>query len=367
MRVGRRALYEALSILCRCVDNKSRMNILRCVYIEASGGTLKITGTDLDRRLTLKLPCDGDLTPCCVVADLLKRTVSKDVSNGDPVDLSLHEEGRKLAVEYDGSMVKLLTSEHLDFPSERQLDLSRQFQVDKKELLDVLEYVIPAVSTDQTRLSIGVVLMDQGMIASTDGHRCHTWAIDTGLVNVRLPRNSAQLLVSMLDLGQGAVLMATALTEDKDDSTRWLNVEVFGTKGLEMIRLRTKLGDSEFPQVDQVFPKKEECRKVVLRAKELKNTVDRLRAIQKSGEVHLELGSSMKFSMSIEGDEISSEVQAVSSDFGSEQMLVGINLEYLHDAIQMADGEVELWFKSPLDVSLIEFGKAKSVVMPMRI
>lgn len=117
MNLPTKPLRAAMDSLRACVSTRT-IPILSCVHIKAWCGTLSITATDIDKWETLRLPCDGFVSECCVSHRLL----SSALSGGEEV--SIVDDGDKLVVRCGGdktTIPKAILSEWPAMPENKSI------------------------------------------------------------------------------------------------------------------------------------------------------------------------------------------------------------------------------------------------------
>jgi DNA polymerase III subunit beta len=223
-------------------------------------------------------------------------------------------------------------------------------------LLDALAHCIPTICGDATRPHINSLCLHEVM-ASTDGHRLHTASLPTQLSEpLLIPLRSAQILPRILK-GADNVVIA------RSDDTLKLRAGVF--------TLETKMTDAEFPPIDQVIPKGHETRLVV-------DASGFSKAIKKAGSlssdrlkgIRMTINGVVELSSSEEDCESKVMVTPLENNHpeDSPDIIMGVNMAYMVDALARDKGQVTIEVGKPLDPILVRHEDDRlSVVMPMRV
>ncbi len=350
MKTNRRALHEALSILVRVADYKSAIQVLRCVKLDAKDGHLRLTATNLEQTVVAEIPCEGDLT-CCLPAKAIAQLAKPEPKSLGDLDIESIDES-VVAIKAEGVVVRLATMPVEDFPAENTDEQNLVAMWPAKPFADSLTYVLPAVCTDETRPHLNCLCLDEVM-ASTDGHRLHTAALPTQLSDpILLPVPTAKILQRIL---KGADNIVIAKSEDR------LKMKA------GIYTLETKLVDTTFPPIDQVVPKNHDT-KLVVNAAQFAKAVKRVGTLSNTRGVKMVVNGAIEMSSSDEECEANVIVEPLENNHDGEDIVLGLNMAYVLDAMGKEKGNVSISLAGPLDPLRVDHEDGRlSVVMPMRI
>ena len=312
MKIESKLLKKLLNYCKRVVDRKSKMPILSSVRLEASDGKLTIAATDLNSWLHLTAPCQGSLATVQVelatlltVADAKKApTVDLMVTYSDadqPACKTEHPIEGTGALCYkgaghDGAHEAYSSITHDDVtwtgPAKQQAPLpkvpslsvavgARKFQLavlysdkdwpksptlvehkgtslyvayDPAQLASALAYVLPAISSDETRPTLNGVLLSGTTLMSTDGHRLHRAGVsNTPAISDKyqriFSRSGACALTPMLADATKGSKISLEIFEDRT-AIRWIvQLDDGATAELWCHPI-----DAQFPPCEQVIP-----------------------------------------------------------------------------------------------------------------
>lgn len=352
MRINKRALHEALSILVRVIDKKSTVAALQHLKLAAYQGTVSLTATNLEQTVSCEIPGEGELT-VCLPARILSKIVKPESKKDDGfVDISIVD--NTAVVNVDGITTKLIPADVQDFPQGQEQEWNLVALWPSKPLIESLEFVLPAASNDETRPHICCVSLNENQIATTDGHRLHCSLTPSPLTEqLLLPVPSAQILQHILKNAEHVVI---AKSEDR------LKMKV-GPWTLE-----TKLTDAVFPPVDQVVPKTHAV-SLSVDSKAFSKALKRIGALSNSRGVKMVVNGAITLESSDpDVGEVSVQVQPLENDHCGEDIVAGFNMAYLLDAIGKDADKVQIQMNGPLDPLRIDLeGGRVGVVMPMRV
>jgi DNA polymerase-3 subunit beta len=270
--VGRAAIGKVMTALARTVEKRNTVPILSNVLLQAAGGILVATATDLDKQLSAMVECGpGDFSatlPAHLLADIFKKGADSD-------EVGFRMDGDDVAKVFWGSLSYRLPALPVsDFPSLAPGDLPHRFAIGGAAFRGMLESTSRAVSKEETRYYLNGVFLHvkdnrrwewdaetQGMICTgggnmpselrtiaTDGHRLY-------VCDAPLPEGLPEDMRGVI-LPRGTVELFLKLTAGKacPDS---VTVEVSDTKArlsFGEFELVTKLIDGTFPDYQRVMP-----------------------------------------------------------------------------------------------------------------
>ncbi len=240
---------------------------------------------------------------------------------------------------------------------------------DVSRLVEGLEYVLPAISTDETRFHLnGTLLGTDGKMVSTDGHRLHVYDyhLDESpskffdFEDTILPRQHVKMLLTAIKAcgGSGASVYSQRSYE---------KMQFVVEGGGLSFTLTCKLIESKFPPYNAVIPKSNawEDRVVVNTAAfveaskllaKMSDKVDNPVEFRLNGQLHLKGGG------------ISESLDATYAGEGFEFGQIGANGEYLVDAANFPLDNFTIEFGGALEpIKFTQCGGFLAVVMPVRV
>lgn len=247
-------LRRAVGFVAKVIERRNTIPVLSTMRLRASGGTLRVDGTDLDMQVTMQVPAQGGdfaaTLPPRWLADLLRHL--------DPqTAVTLSRAADILTIQADGMTARLRElSPVADWPNLSCLDAdSTPTIMDAKNLRQALAVTTPCVSTEETRYYLnGIFLHSVGgnlVAVGTDGHRLaryltgQSWPHPDAI----LPRKAANILARALATDE-------AITVTSGER----RLAVIGA-GWE---LRTKCIDGTFPNYTKIIPSRNITARVTL-------------------------------------------------------------------------------------------------------
>ncbi|MGX1786873.1 DNA polymerase III subunit beta [Bosea sp. NPDC055332] len=352
----RSELLRLLGPVTKVVESRNTIpvlgNVLLNVAPSADGvtdGTVSVTGTDLDIRITnrgaAKVAEGGVVT---VSASKLGDIVRKLPTGSD---ISVSVEPNNLIVKSGRSRFKLPTLPAEDFPDITVGEFTTAFTTDLAALFKPVSF---AISTEETRFYLnGIYLhaVDGKLRAvATDGHRLaqHDGNEVSDFAGVIVPRK----VVGLVPPGEIDVSISSTKVR-------------FVSDALEVV---SKVIDATYPDYQRVIPR--DNAKVA--------SVDRaalFAAADRVSTISSERGRSVKLSfadgalsLSVKSDEGSAEDE-LAVGYDAEPLEIGFNASYLRDVLgTFSDESVLLRLNEPGSPAVIDAcGPLLCVLMPMRV
>jgi DNA polymerase-3 subunit beta len=253
-------LAKGLSSVGRVVPSRPSLPILANVLLEARGGRLQLTATDLNLGMRLwigaKITKEGAISvPAKVFGEL--------VSSFPASTIEMSLEGDSLRISCEGHKARLAGIAASEYPSLGKLSGKKEFGIDFGQFHLAVERVAFAASADETRPVLSGVLWefhDKTLrLVATDGYRL-------SLVGVRgdSKKTSEKWLKAVKSVvGDGLIVPARALrdvdrladelgaSEVKVGMVSDQNLAVFSLGEGEVV---TRLIEGSFPSFSQVIP-----------------------------------------------------------------------------------------------------------------
>jgi DNA polymerase III subunit beta len=346
LSIQRADLARALAAVTKVVESRQVIPILANVLLQAEGGKLTVTGTDLDIMVSVSTQADGDLgttVDAKRLSDIARRL------SGDIVTMEVKDDS--LVVKSGRSRFTLPTLPVGDFPRLDSGVFDAEFSVDLAALVAPVKF---AMSNEQTRIYLNGVFLhahdDTLRAVATDGHRlAHNSYAGVGAIpSVIIPAKAIGLIPAGavdVSLSKNKIRLATADTI-----------------------IVSKLIDMTYPDYLRVIPTNNSNIVTVDR----KSLAD---AVARASTVSGERGKGAKFTVA--GDNIAIDMRAddgtahedVESTYSGEPIEIGFNTSYMNDilaavpgesiTISLADGRTPAVFRGDGDVL--------ALCMPVRV
>jgi DNA polymerase III subunit beta len=285
----------------------------------------------------------------------------------DEISVSVADNHRTLIksgrVEY-----KIVGTSDADYPKLPDPEGVGFSSLDAKVFLDMIDKTLFSVSTDETRYHLnGVFLQSKGetlRMVSTDGHR--------------LSMVTRPVATAGLEVGAGVIIPRKGLLEVKKllEETSSAAVEV-GLRGSNVylrrqdVTLSVKLIDAQFPDYEQVVPKKTE-KKAIAATTQLADALRRISLLSSDKAWGVKLGFA-KNTLAITSDnpDVGEAKEELEVEYDGGELTIGFNARYLLDVLGATESaEIAISLNdesSPGVLTPVEDEQYTCVIMPMRI
>lgn len=366
----RSALVKAMGHVQSVVERRTTIPILSNVLIQADGGALTLTATDLDIEISEKAPADVARKGSATASALTLYEIVRRLPEGAQVRLELMQDDGRLQVSAGRSQFALAVLPESDFPTLATADMPVRFSMPASDLQRLFEKARFAMSQEETRYYLNGVYLhafadgSKRMLraAATDGHRL-------ARLEAPLPAGADKL--------KGVIVPRKAVSEIGRllaDAEETIDIAVSDAKirfGFGAGHLTSKLIDGAFPDYERVIPKGNAN---VMRAetKDFAQAVDRVATISadRTRSIKLALDSD-KLRLTVNNPEAGTALEELSVDYSGDPIEIGFNARYLLDIAAQVDGE-QMTFRlaDPSSPSVIEDESdigALYVLMPLRV
>ncbi|WP_296585661.1 DNA polymerase III subunit beta [Xanthobacter sp.] len=399
LTISRDALAAALDRVGRVVETRNTIPILSNVRLVArppeqaaanggtSNGTIAVTGTDLDMEAIstaeAEVVAPGETTlPAKMASDFVRKLPA-----GAKVELADDGERGKLTIKSGRSRISVNTLPSGDFPDLSAGDFSNSFALPASALLNMLDRVSFAISSEETRYYLNGIYLHVAQsedgpalrVVATDGHRLAQHQVQApqgteNLPGVIVPRKAVGEIARLLKpLGEESVRLEVSTTK--------LRL----TAGVTT--LTTKLIDGTFPDYGRVVPSgndkvaaldKEALGEAVGRVSTVSN--ERGRAVkfsfappeQASGTDGVANGARGALTLTVQNPDMGNATDELEAAYDAEPLDIGFNASYVAEILAAVPGaRVQMAMADAgapcLITSEADGAGSLFVLMPMRV
>jgi DNA polymerase-3 subunit beta len=354
-------LVQGLSLVGRAVSNRTAIQILSGILLEAAGEDLRLAATDMELSLrasvTARVEGDGAIVlPGRTLVDIARLLPGEDVTIEHRAAESV------VHIESGSASYTLHTYNPEDFPRLPELSETQTFEVDREALLETIARVARAASRDEARPVLTGVLVqfsgDKLLMAATDSYRLAvketTLAAGAPDLEAIVPSRALQELSRVAG---GADEVAIGVQE---------NQVLFSVGG---VWLTTRRIDGQFPNYRQLLPETFEHELTVPRA-ELLEVVRRAAVmIQRATPLQLRFADG-EVTVIARTHEVGESQESMPIAYTGEPLEIGFNAEFLREGLESVEGDdVKLKLISPLRPAILtdEADDFTYLVMPIRL
>jgi DNA polymerase-3 subunit beta len=354
-------LVQALGVVSRAVSNRTSVQILSGILLEASGAELRVAATDMELslRATIAAQIDGDgsiVLPGKTLVDIARLLPS------DEVTIEHRQSESVVHVTAGSASYTLHTYNPEDFPRLPDVTSVQTFPVDRESLLETIQRVARAASRDESRpVLTGILVQFAGgtlTMAATDSYRLAVKETELG--------GKAPDLEAIVPGRALTELARVATAGDSIDVGVHENQVVFGTEG---IWLTTRRIDGQFPNYRQLLPEQFE-HELTLPRTELLEVVRRASVmIQRATPLQLRFAEG-EITVIARTHEVGESQESMPAPYSGETLEIGFNADFLREGLESVDGD-DIRFKliSPLRPAVLQGDgdEFTYLVMPIRL
>lgn len=368
--IEKSALLKALNHVQSVVERRNTIPILSNVLLQAQGGMLALTATDLEIEIREKIEAevlqDGATTaPAHMLYDIVRK-----LPDGAQVELALEGDVGRLSLTSGPSHFTLQTLPKDDFPTMSQDEMPVAFALPSGLLRSLIDRTRFAISSDETRYYLNGLYLHTSdgegrkllRAVATDGHRLAQAQIEQpvgagDMPAIIVPRKTVNETQKLLEESGGEVSVQLSDTR--------INF------AFENIVLTSKLIDGKFPDYSRVIPTDND-KQLSVDVRAFSQSVDRVSAIsnEKSRAVKLMLESD-KLTFSVSNPDSGNATDELAVAYSAAPLEIGFNARYLLDIMGQVEGETASFeladAGSPTIVRDLSDKDALYVLMPMRV
>jgi DNA polymerase-3 subunit beta len=366
-------LAKGLSIVARAVATRSTLPVLSNILLATDQGRLKLSATNLEIGITCwigaKVEEDGATTvPARTFVDLVGALPA------ERADMALNVRTQTLNVKCGRFENNVRGIDAAEFPIIPTADDAKAIRIDAEVLRTMISQVVFAAATDESRPILTGVLAkfdtDKVTLAASDGFRL---AVRTAPLIEPIPQPISIIIPAraLAELGR--------ISGDQENP---VTINITPSKSqvlfhLDYIELVSQLIDGNFPDYNQIIPKKKETRTVV-------GTAELLKACKAANVFARESANIVKLSVE-PGTELAPghvTLQATSAETGDNvgemdatvegaAVQIAFNVKYLIDFLSVANaaqvGLETTTASSPGKFTPVGDDAFLCVVMPMHL
>ena len=373
LKITQTDLSKALSFVQSIVERKTTMPILANVLLSAEeNGNLRLSATDLEITAVVEVPAEVTASGSTTVSAKVFHEVVRELPDNQ-VKLELSE-GERIQVSSGSSKFSIVGVHAEEFPSLPGISIDPQVAIKGQQLLEMIQKTVYAVSHDETRFNLNGVCFEASeekgkggesllRMVATDGHR---------LSLIQRPVEGIDFDGSPIVPTKGLIEVRKLLDEVQDQEVRVSISDGFFVVDTGKAKVSMRLIDGEFPDYNQVLPKKDGVA-IALPVESFAKALKRasLMVTDKGKCIKLDF-STGKLRLSSSSPELGESTEELDLDYKGEHLSIGFNAKYLLDFTASISEEANL----VMNLSG-ELGPAKlfqeqdesyfGIVMPMRL
>ena len=330
--VGKEELMKGIQVVNGAVSSKNTLPILGNILLEAQTGSLKLTATDLDIAVTCSIPAETQETGVITVPAKRFGEIVREMVSDQPVRIQA-KKNFAVQIESGKTFFKLMGLPKDDFPHIPEFQSASTIAIPQNLLLRMIKLTSFAMSRDEARYVLNGILFsftDKTLrLVATDGRRLamveKELAKPCGQTkNLIIPNKTIQELNRNLG-GEGEVFLSL-----KDNQLQFK---------IDSVVITSRLIEGEFPNYEQVIPKKAKEQLWV-------NTQQFLSAARRASIFTSQESQSIKIDLQKNRMVISKNTpdvgevrEEIETEYGGGEFSIGFNPNYLIDVLKNIDDE----------------------------
>jgi DNA polymerase-3 subunit beta len=364
--IQRSELLAGLYLTQGIVERRTTIPILGNVLIQAAGDGVLVAATDQEiavrRQCTATVKKKGTIT---VGARKLYEMV-REIPEGD-VRIK-QQDNNWIEVSAGRSRFRVVGLDPREFPAMPEPPANApSIRVSGDTLTQMIEYTLFAVSADETRVNLNGIHVEaaaEGRLrfVATDGHRLAM--VTRGVDHLALP--------GAITIPRKAVMELRKVLESGEDVIELIVQGGVAHASRGRVQMSMRLVEGEFPDYNQVIPKKSE-RHALIDAAALHAALRRVSVVssERTRGVRLQL-EAQKLDLSTINPDVGEASEELEIEYDGSPVGVGFNARYLVDVLTVlpSDKKVELSLNdevSPGVIRPVEDADYCYIVMPMRL
>jgi DNA polymerase III subunit beta len=363
--ITRENLQQGLGAVAGSIPARTTLPVLSNILIEAEDGSVRMSGTDLDTAVTVRVAADVE-EPGAITAPAKKL---QEIARELPAAVELTTQGDAIQIVSVRTRYRLNGLPRDEFPAFPRVDFGESWRVTGQDLQRLITHVSFAASTEETRPILNGVLWQLGegemRMVATNGHR---------LAKMTLPAESGDgtpagdFIVHPKALGQVQRLFRPDEMVEVGRSENHI-----GFRGTD-VQVYTRLIEGPYPNYEQVIPRDND-KHMVADKTALQGAVRRM-AIVASDQTHrirLSLGGAM-LKFAVETPDVGTATEELPVEYEGDPLEIGFNAQYLLELLRyMPTDEVRMSFRAPERAAIMQpIGNEDTpdylcLVMPLRL
>jgi DNA polymerase III subunit beta len=356
-------LADKLQVAGRGVSTRTTVQILAGILLNAAGGRLSLSATDMEISLRVSLEAQVEDEGSVVVPGRLLVDIVRLLPAGE-VTISHRAEEGVVELVCGAASYRLNTYAAEDFPRLPEIDDASAFTVEKEAFVETIARVSRSASRDESRPVLTGVLVrfegDKLVMAATDSYRLSVK--ETSLSDS--PGRDIEAIVPARALGE------LARVAQGEGETIQVGVQenqvVFG---VEDVWLTARRIDGQFPNYKQLLPESFEA-EVTMPREEFLDVVRRTSVLaQRKSPLRLRFENG-ELTVSAQTQDVGEAHESLPVSYSGDPLEIGFNAEFLRDGLESVNDEsVRLKLISPLRPGLIhgESDDFLYLIMPIRL
>lgn len=359
IKVKRKNLMEAIQALQNIVPTRITLPVLANFLIETQKDSINMTATDLDIGISKTVPAEIQEEGKITVPAKRFSEIIKELPEEGEITISV-KKNNSIHITYETCFFKLMGIPAEEFPKIPKIEKEEALVLEQKELKNMLELTIFAVSHDESRYILNGILFDlRGKtlnLVATDGRRLSLFTKELekpGDLQIIIPLKTIQELNRILkEEGEIRIIQSE-------------NQICFKLEGTQII---SRLIEGEFPNYKQVIPEEKRI-KLRIKREPFLQAIKRasLFTTAESLSIKIEVFKD-KMVISKIVPEIGEAREEIPIEYGGKELVIGFNPYYLMDVLKnLKEEEIPFELEDSDKPGVIRLPSYIHIVLPMHL
>jgi len=357
-------LNKGLSIVSRIVGTRTTLPVLSNIYLEAKGGYLRLSATDLELGVTTSIGAKVDQEGATTVP---ARLISEFVATNGDESLDLESKDHTLHLKSQRFEANIKGIDPSEFPLIPEIAKDSLVEIKSDEFIEAVSEVIIACANDDTRpvlsgiyfkFEAGVLLM-----VATDSYRLAEKKIEISDKQI-----SKEFIVPARTMQEILRIASTAEALENISISASENQVAFTIGDSQVV---SRLIEGAFPNYKQIIPSAFKA-KAITSLSELTSAVKMaaLFARQSANNIKVKLSENELVITSV-ADQVGDNVSRIPAEVSGEAEEIAFNAKYILDVLSvLGDKKVLFEINDKASPGVIKSEKNKDyiyIIMPLRV
>jgi len=357
-------LNKGLGIVSRIVGTRTTLPVLSNICLEAKGGQLKLSATDLEIGVTTSIGAKVDTEGAVTVP---ARLISEFVATNNDASVNLESKDSTLHLKSARYEANIRGIDPSEFPVIPDIAKDSLVEIKAPEFTKAISEVIIACATDDTRPVLSGIYFkfekNQLLLVATDSYRLAEKKIETPGVEIQkefiVPARTMQEILRIAGGVQELEKIAISATENQVSFT------IAGTQ------IVSRLIEGAFPNYKQIIPSSLRTT-ATLALLELASAVKMAALFARQGANNIKVKfTPTELVITSVADQIGDNISRVAAQVTGDEVEIAFNAKYVLDILQVLPEKKALFeVNDKASPGVIKPEKAKDyvyIIMPLRV
>lgn len=324
--ISQKSLLESLKTVSRAVSGHNTLPVLGNILIRAEGKKVYFAATNLEVSITTSVEADVKNEGSITVPSKILTSYTSLLGKGDDLELRLVD-GLALEIKSKGSKTKIKGISADEFPNISRVDSGVRLSLKAEDFRATVSQVAFAAQENSARPILSGVFfgVEKGTlrVAATDSYR-----LSEKRLTIETAKEDKNCVIPVRAIFEADRLVVGS---EKVNITISENQVMFAVGGTELV---SRLIDGQFPDYQQIVPKKSSTQFSVNRA-EFELSVRRVSIFAKENNQHMKMEILNDGSLTVYTDatEVGEERTTMSVKMTGDTMVIALNADYVLDIL----------------------------------